>query len=401
MKKLDVHLTLPDANSLFCGEIVCREPDSRGRIAGAFRYREDFLNNPAAFALDPRALVLSSREYETNRPTGVPGVFEDSLPDDWGRRLMVRKADLPRSGQTVPNLLSVLGGNGLGALAYFEKGTDPGKQTGTNLAGLQDLLEVAWRYDAGEIVAKNELHMLFKAASSPGGARPKALIRTDDGSQWIAKFPSSRDRLPVVPIEAATLSLAAEAGITVPDFKVVPVGRRQVLLVRRFDVTRAGGRRHMLSFQSLLGAEGYYRLGYPDLFESLRKYSFQPQIDTRALYRQMVFNAAIGNTDDHLKNFTLLHDDAGYYLSPAYDLLPDTADRREHVLYFENSHLAPDRSALLRLARRLGIGNTANMVDEVRQAVAGWRGKFKEFGIADKTIKQIEPGISKRVSALV
>ena len=88
-------------------------------------------------------------------------------------------------------------------------------------------------------------------------------------------------------------------------------------------------------------------------------------------------------------------------LFAAYDLLPDTADRREHVLYFENNHLAPDRSVFLRLARRLGIGNTENMVDGVRQAVAGWRGKFKEFGIADKTIKQIEPGISKRVSALV
>lgn len=174
-------------------------------------------------------------------------------------------------------------------------------------------------------------------------------------------------------IEAATLALAKDAGLNAPDFKIQAVGMREVLLVLRFDVTAAGGRNHMLSFQSLLEAQGYYSLGYPDLFDALKKYSSQPEIDVRAFYRQMVFNAAIGNTDDHLKNFTLLHGDTGYCLSPVYDLLPDTAERREHVLYFENSYLAPERAVLLRLAKRLGIGKPGGLIDEVRQSVAEWR----------------------------
>ena len=399
MIKLDVHLTLPDSSNLLCGEIVCGEPDSSGRISGAFRYAVGFLNHPGAFALDPHALALSSSEFETNRPAGVHGVFEDSLPDDWGRRLLIRKARLSRRHQTVPNLLSVLGGNGLGALAYSEKNVKPDTGACTDLTGLKDLLNVAWRYDAGEVVADEELTLLFRAASSPGGARPKALVKTDDDIHWIAKFPSSRDRLPIIPIEAATLSLAKKAGLIVPEFKVQAVGRREVLMVRRFDVTETGGRKHMISFQSLLGAEGYYSLGYPDLFDALKKYSSQPESDIRALYRQMVFNASIGNTDDHLKNFTLLHDDAGYHLSPAYDLLPDTAERREHVLYFENEYLAPDRAALLRLAKRLGVRKPGDLVDKVLQSVAGWRSRFAEYGVRDDAIEQLEAGIRKRLAA--
>lgn len=95
-----------------------------------------------------------------------------------------------------------MGGSGLGALTYFEEGVRPRAQAGTNLAELREILDVAWRYDAGENIVEEELSLLFKAASSPGGARPKALIRTDDDSHCIAKFPNSRDRLPVIPIEA-------------------------------------------------------------------------------------------------------------------------------------------------------------------------------------------------------
>jgi hypothetical protein len=69
----------------------------------------------------------------------------------------------------------------------------------------------------------------------------------------------------------------------------------------------------MVSMQTLLRAEGVYRFGYGDLFEIIRKYSFQPEIDSASLFAQMTFNALIGNTDDHLKNFTMLHDDHGYY----------------------------------------------------------------------------------------
>ena len=140
-------------------------------------------------------------------------------------------------------------------------------------------------------------------------------------------------------MEAGCLEMAKESGLPTPDFELRDVGKRKVLLVRRFDISDKGGRYHMISMQTLLQAEGYYYLGYNDLFEILRKYSFQPSVDIPILFRQMVFNVAIGNTDDHLKNFSLLHDDSGFYLSPAYDLLPDIAERREHILHFNSIEL--------------------------------------------------------------
>ncbi len=96
MIRLLVNLTLPDGSTLFCGEIVTTLPDSRGMIQGAFRYAPEYLQHPLAFPLDPVNLPLHSKEFRTNRPEGVHAVFEDALPDDWGRNLLIKKAKLGR-----------------------------------------------------------------------------------------------------------------------------------------------------------------------------------------------------------------------------------------------------------------------------------------------------------------
>jgi len=396
MIKLDIWVTFPDGKEIQAGEMVSGDPDERGNIPGAFRYMPDYLQHSKSFALDPVSLPLSNDEFLVDRPAGVFSVFEDSLPDDWGRRLLARKAKLKRGQQTVPDLLFTLGVSGLGALSYINEKTARDTSNYIPEYELEDLIRTAEKYERGAISEDKELRLLFQAGSSPGGARPKAIVKADDAF-YIAKFPSIKDTVNVVRIEAATLSLARQAGLDVPEFNVVRCADRDVLMVRRFDISTQGGRFHMVSMATLLKAEGYYNLSYKDIFDVLRLHSYQPEKDLPAMYRQMVFNALIGNTDDHLKNFSMLHGDSGYFLSPPYDLLPDVNEQREHVLYFILDHLFPGIAELEKIGRRFGISNPLKVAKEMRELLSDWKTVFKKFKVPAGDIKRLEWGINRRL----
>jgi serine/threonine-protein kinase HipA len=398
MKKINTWLTFDDGRRIFCGEMICRNPDDRGWIEGAFRYSPEYLEHLHAFPLDPVSLALNPEIFEPNRSAGVFAVFEDSLPDDWGRRLLIRKANLSRPNQTVPELLIALGGTGMGALSYFEKDYKKPEVASASILELDTLLEAALRLEQGYEFEDEEIGALLRAGSSPGGARPKVLIETKDAVQWIAKFPGVKDDYDVVQIEAAAMSLARQANLNVPETRLIAAGPHHVLLVKRFDIADEGGRHHMISMQTLLKAEGWYNLGYRDMFEVLRKYSFQPEVDVPALFRQMVFNALIGNTDDHLKNFTMLHGRNGFYLSPAYDLLPDIANRQEHVLYFSNAHRFPGHKTLLDMGRKLGVSRPQEIVDQIRETVSGWKGEFEQFQVPGHNIDRLAWDFNRRLT---
>ncbi|MFZ2633233.1 MAG: type II toxin-antitoxin system HipA family toxin [Desulfosalsimonadaceae bacterium] len=402
MKWIHVWVTLPDGVCLPAGDMVCEDPDKRGRVSGEFRYHPQYLGHPKAFPLDPVSLPLGVNPFACDRPCGVHGVFEDSLPDDWGRNLLVRKAGLQRREWTIPNLLLALGSSGLGALSYTQEGAPLPVRADADMISLTDLLRIALRYDAGEPVPDDEMAMLFQAASSPGGARPKALIADAAGDQWMVKFPSRRDRLNMVVIEAATMALARQAGLNVSETKIMPCARRKVLLIKRFDIRRMDiglpGRRHMISMQTLLCAEGVYRFGYHDLFEIIRKYSAQPEIDIHNIFSQMTFNALIGNTDDHLKNFTIIHDDHGYFLSPAYDLMPDTTDRREHVLHFNGNYIAPGSDELKQIGKMEKVSGASEIVDRVRESLVKWQSVFESFAVPKADIARLSWGIERHLA---
>lgn len=401
MIRLNVWVTFQDGSRIRCGQMVCSDPDDRGRRRGAFRYDDGYPDHPMAFPIDPVELPLLSRDFETDRHSGVFLVFEDSLPDAWGRRLLVRKARLPRSMQNLPGLLKALAGAGLGALSFFDEGFEPEEDNFVSVIEIENLLDEARRFEKGLNVNDDQIRLLLKAGSSPGGGRPKALVQTEDGDQWIAKFPSVQDILDIVPIEAATMSLAAKAGIETARTRVMDVSGRKVLLVKRFDITPEGGQCHMISFQTLLRidpAEGYYHLGYRDLYGIVRKYGSRPETDITALYRQMVFNGFIGNTDDHLKNFIMLGGGGGYILSPAFDLLADTENRHEHVLHFTYGYYFPRKTHLTELGKRLGVSKAALVVNEIAEVVATWQDEFKAFAVPASDIENLSAGIVRRLT---
>ena len=286
MIRLDVWLTLPSGESIKAGALVSGDPGPvSGGLQGQFRYAPEYREHPQAFALDPLHLPLSIETVDADRPReGVHGVFEDSLPDDWGRRLMVRRYKLSRNEQRVPNFLRLLGNQGLGALSYVEQGRPKLKTSGVSCKHLRELELVAQKFDqAPATAADNELSLLFQAASSAGGARPKALVEDAKGA-YLAKFASARDRLDVVSLEAASMELGRRAGIETADTRLLPLGTtKKCLLVKRFDINKAGGRNHMVSMQSLLKADGYYNAGYRDLTEVIKHVSSKPGHDKKRL----------------------------------------------------------------------------------------------------------------------
>jgi serine/threonine-protein kinase HipA len=370
---------------LLAGELLVAEPEREhgGRMRGEFRYARSYLEWSSAFALDPFHVPLGAEPIRAEDPaTGMHSVFEDSLPDAWGRAIMCRRHGLPRSRQRAPHLLAFLGAEAMGALAYTASPEWRGEVAGANLPELADLMEASGRYEADQDASMDEMMRLFKAGSSPGGARPKILLR-DQETQYLAKFPSIKDNFDMVRLEAAALATARDAGIEVPDFSVVDVGGRSALLVERFDVTPEGGRNHVVSMKTLLGAENYYFLGYADMADVVRRLSDRPGRDLKGLFRQAVFNALIGNTDDHLKNFSMMRGREGWRLTQAYDLLPDVGNNREHVLHFGAVGTVPTWDGLHQLGRAFGISrkSTGSIIDEVDGAVSGFAGRCESFGV--------------------
>jgi len=395
MYLIDIWVSL-SGQQIKAGELVCKINPANGKGKGAFRYSKDFLDHPAAYALDPISLPLGENDFTVDHP-GVFGVFQDSLPDDWGKRLLIRKHNLPRGRQNFPEMLLALGSSGLGALSYAESGKPLRLESESSILTLDQLVYEAELFESG-VYNDDDIAHLLSAGSSPGGARPKVLVRDyKQGRYYIAKFPSSKDNVDVVRIEAATMSLAATAGLVVPATSMAQCGAKPVLLVERFDLP-PHDRRHMISMQTLLKAEGYYQCRYKDLLQIVRMVSTDPVTDSGLLFRQMVFNAVIGNTDDHLKNFWMTCSSAeGWRLSPSFDLLPDIREAREHILFFDLGGYYPGKKTLEKLGRAWGISKPAEIVEEVCVALQTWRDVFAAFGVNDadcNRFREIDKNIS-------
>ena len=403
MIRLDLWLTLVSGEKLRAAELVFGNADQQGRYASALRYTPEYLADARAFPLDPASLPLQPGDFAAAQLNAPLMALEDALPDDWGRRLLILRHGLPRGRQSEPHLMQVQAGQGLGALSFHAPGMPPGEEThAAGLLELDALLDAAQRLEKEGSAAIDTIdpgtRSLLAAGSSPGGARPKALVRDPEGTHWIANFPSRRDDVDMVGLEAASLELAWQAGLEVPDFRLVELaGARRALLVKRFDLAAQGGRHHMLSFRALLQAGGYYVLRYLDLIAALRQFSARPETDVPQMYRQMVFNALLGNTDDHLKNFWLLADADGYRLSPAFDLLPDTGARREHVLLFDLTPLPPGPTGLAELGRKWGVAGAANICRQVADTLAGFTEVARKFDLPDADITRFAQDIQRRL----
>jgi len=372
-----VELTREDGARLHVGELV-----SRGDRC-AFRYDDAYRDNPLSFSLDPINLGLEAKtDQQAN--AALFGVFEDSLPDGWGRSLISKTLNLSHAEQSPHLLLQYLDHNAIGALSYDMVGGNalltPFTET---ISSLEELSAAARAFERGELQDNVMLQRLFRSAGSTGGAHPKVTVADSNNKLKMVKLPSIRDIYDTIGLEASCLELARMVGMKVPEFAVLEAGNTKMLCLDRFDRTNQGCR-HMISMQSLLNVTGFYYSSYVQMADIIRRVSAAPLGDLHALYRQMIFNALIGNTDDHLKNFSMYYCQDGYYLTPAYDLLPDVNQRASHTLSFNNNDVGPRRSeAIGVLAHRFKISpQTAKaIVDETVEVVTtSWNAYSDDAG---------------------
>lgn len=373
----------------------------RGRESATFEYDQDWLTHPQRFSLEP-ALYLGAGPQHTAQEQAIFAALGDCAPDRWGRTLMrcgerrraEREGRTPRTLAESDYLLLVDDEARQGALRFAVQQGGPflAAAEGTRIPPvieLPKLLAAASHFET-ETDTDEELGLLLAPGSSLGGARPKATVREGDGSLAIAKFPQRSDEFDVESWEAVALTLANQAGITVPSWRLEQVSGKSVLLLKRFD--RSGRQRiPFLSAMSMLGARDHQTHSYLEIADAIRRYGARPTADLRELWRRVAFNVLISNTDDHLRNHGFLYDgSAGWSLAPAYDLNPVPADMKPRVLSTSIALDSPAASLELawEVAEEFGLKqrDARSIAAEVGTAVSRWRHVAKQHGIAEKAL---------------
>ena len=340
----------------------------KGKDILSFEYDEEWLTKAdRSFVFDPDLSLFRGRQYT---PLDKPmfGVFADSCPDRWGRLLMKRREAIlakkedrkPRRLDEIDFLLGVYDETRMGALRFSESENGPFVSDNKDLAAppwttLRRLEYASLAFEQNDDGMEEKwINQLIVPGSSLGGARPKASVTAPDESLWIAKFPSKQDDVNVGTWEMVVHEMAALCGLNVPDAKLENFSKTgSTFLTRRFD--RDGKQRiHFASAMTLLGktdgAGAQDGSSYLDIASVIRKYGAAPRKDLLELWRRIVFNMAVSNTDDHLRNHGFLLSNEGWKLSPAYDMNPN-AEGNALALDVDEHSSAIDFALALSVAR--------------------------------------------------
>lgn len=362
---------------------------SNGRIQDIqFKYDQDYLKNTHAIPLDPLncPLIGVRQDYET-AGRQLPGFIDDCLPDDWGRRIVAARLGV-RHVDTL-TLMTHLTGAAMGDVKIVpaDRKAPPAWQGGVDYSTISAIADAVWKGDWDAMVAADQnLSLLLTGGSRTGGARPKLLVN-DNGYEWLAKFNRSQDNFDMAAVEWACLKVVASAGFKVPEAVTDQLGPRRCLKVKRFDITPEGGRYHLLTFNALLKdpySQDDPHLGsYEDIADIIRRYCEHPIADLEQLLGQLLINSALRNTDDHLRNFSLLHDGIGWHLSPAYDIVPDESMGAYHQITLSGKPFLPAIENAAETGKALGLGKAASqrVAVRVKEALAQWPGLLKQAGV--------------------
>lgn len=409
VKKLEVWRTFSDANRCWVGTLA---QNAQGVF---FQYQPEYL---ATFSsLSPFKLSFDSTLQLAPRAPhhGLHGVFADSLPDGWGLMLMdrvLRRAGILPGQITAMDRLAFVGSGALGALSYepiseLKANISPDK---LNIADLGLQAQALFDGQTTEVLAA------LVAAGSSGGARPKAqlyLPRHNDGTcstqyylgsvAHLVKFTSSQLLLGHEEglCEAAYLTMAAQAGIAVPAWRLLEApqqsGAQQWLALERFDThalpNGEEGRFHLHSACGLLDAD--FRLpslDYEDLIKASSLLCKSPRAG-QMQFRRAMFNLFACNQDDHSKNWAFLQgDDGQWQLAPFYDVTFSPSPYGEHATAFGGFGKQPSLKAIQQLASHANYANWAQaqaVIAEVVEGISHFANVARELGVAKETIAVI------------
>jgi serine/threonine-protein kinase HipA len=380
----------------------------KGRKAYSFMYHKDWLHSSEQQLLDPDIGWYSGQQFPGGKENF--GVFMDSMPDTWGRTLMKRRNALKAQleGRTAPNLydidflLGVYDESRMGALRF--KLTDDGPFLDNNAefptppwSSVREL-----QYCAEMVESDHELEemrkwlaILMAPGSSLGGASPKANILDDAKHPWIAKFPSKNDTLDKALWEYLAYKLAIKAGIQMADSKVEKVsGRYHTFFTKRFD-RELGERIHFSSAMTMTGNNEdtlkEKEVSYLDIAVFIQFSGANVDMDLHQHWRRIVFNIAISNTDDHMRNHGFLLTPKGWVLSPAYDINP-SIEKGGLAININTQSNALDFDLALSIGEyfRLNKKEMDIILSEVRSSVSEWEQIANKIGIHRAEIQMMK-----------
>jgi serine/threonine-protein kinase HipA len=359
-------------------------------------YTDAWLRSGFALSED---LPLVKREFFPVDKETAAGAVDDARPDRWGERV-IRLLDKP-ARLSVLDFLFYAGDERFGALGvsvspdqYLARGMGPLPM----LADAQEIERLVRQIFAGEPIDAHKRRLIAPGATL-GGARPKALLNVD-GQAWLLKFNEPFEPIDTPLVEHATMTLAEQAGIRVARTMPVKVQQGHALAIMRFDRGQ-GLRRHALSANVALKAAGQ-ALAYPELAQWLRRRGVAAaglqREQMKELFRRMVFNILIDNTDDHEKNHALLMADSGEFeLSPAFDILPSgqalgyqqmRVGSRGADSTLENALSECDQFGMKR-------AEAAEQMTKVCAVVANWKEHFARTGVLANDIESLSGQIDR------
>ncbi|AHW60625.1 serine/threonine-protein kinase HipA [Draconibacterium orientale] len=374
---------------------------AKGRKAFSFEYTAAWLKSAEYRLLDPDIQFYGGPQFPNNKENF--GLFLDSMPDTWGRTLMKRRAaqEAAEKGERaktlyeVDYLLGVLDESRMGALRFK---TDPNgpfldnnEQSPTPpWSSVAELQEAASNIEneTNNDAVKKWLAILIAPGSSLGGARPKANILDKDHNLWIAKFPAKNDTIDKAAWEYLAWQLALKAGINMSECRISKVaGKYNTFFTKRFDREQEQ-RIHFASAMTMTGNnEDTIRdnpASYLEMAEFIQNHGTRINEHLEQLWRRIVFNIAISNTDDHLRNHGFLLTEKGWVLSPAYDINP-SIDKDGLALNIDMDNNALDYELAKSVGPFFRLDNKQmdRIIDEVTTSVKNWRKMAKTIGISN------------------
>ena len=382
----------------------------KGGESYSFEYDRNWLKTTGlSLSLDPELMPYAGRQYPSDK--NIFGLFADASPDRWGRVLMNKRERIlaDKEGRK-PNklydsdyLLGVYDETRMGGIRFKLDPNGPFLSDDQETAGppwatLRTLEEASRHFESDESgLAEKWLNQLIKPGSSLGGARPKATVIDTKDQLWIAKFPSKNDENDVGAWEMVAHDLAALCGLNVPEAKLEKFSSLgSTFLVKRFDRIR-DRRIHFASAMTLLGktdgASAVDGISYLDIAGIIRSCGAQPKKDLVELWKRIVFNMAITNTDDHLRNHAFILESGGWVLSPLYDVNPVPYGGELSLNVDEEDNSINIRLAI-QTAARFGIAETEaqNYAEEILEIVRdNWSKIAANYGLTRRQIEEMRP----------
>ena len=371
----------------------------KGRKSFSFEYDKDWISSHEQLLIDPDLGWYSGPQFPNNKDNF--GIFLDSMPDSWGKTLMQRREPQrakeegrePKILHDIDYLLGVFDESRMGALRFKLDPEGPFLDVAsaatapqwTSLGELQKAVNVIESDEDDENIS-DWILMLIAPGTSLGGARPKANFTDRSNDIWIAKFPSRNDTIDKGAWEFLAYRMATKTGINMTNSGISKItGKYNTFLTKRFDRIKKE-RIHFASAMTMTGnSEDNLRdnkASYLEIAEFIKFSGASNEEDLHQLWRRIVFNISISNTDDHLRNHGFVLSEKGWRLSPAFDVNP-SIDKHGLALNIDTDNNALDFD----LARSVGeffmLDRTVmdKILNEVRFVVSDWRKYANSIGI--------------------